>query len=219
MVGKGSSNPVLNEGAWSRGSKNKTYIMMSSELNDASSADESEGDNDKKGLVSDRKKWSERFLPHLILRKKGQYDLELERNDNNNLPSQDMVPKDRFYLVYICMLMGGVGFLTPWTAYIGAIDYFFYYYKRDFPSVSVAIPVTYLVVTFFAATLNIALVKRFGIHSRITFGYVMFIVSLLLIPLLDVGIHNCTIPVTVSFYLTLITIAMVGLGSGGESIA
>ena len=131
---------------------------------------------------------------------------------------QDRVvtPEDKFNIVYICMLIVGAGFLTPWGSFIGAIDYFFYYYLREFPAVSVVIPVSYLVTTFAATTINMTLVKRVGLHSRILFGYIMFIISLLLIPLLDIGIHNCTISTGVSFYLTLLTVGMVGLGSGGK---
>lgn len=127
-------------------------------------------------------------------------------------------PEDRYHLVYICMLMTGVGFLIPWSCYIGAVDYFFYYYLRDFPSVSVVLPISYLVITFLASTLNLVLVRVVSVHPRITFGYIMFVISLLLIPLLDIGIHNCTISTSISFYLTVLLFGLVGLGSGGEML-
>lgn len=126
-------------------------------------------------------------------------------------------PKDKYHSVYICMLMAGAGFLVPWTSYLGALDYFFYYYKRDFNTVSVIIPNTYLVTTFLAATLNlVVLVKYVPIHYRIIFGYVMFFISLLLIPILDIFINTCKISTSIAFYITLLTIGLVGLGSGGK---
>ena len=148
----------------------------------------------------------------LRVRRKGSYDTRSRHSSSQD----DGAPRDRCHLVYICFLMAGVGFLIPWTSYISAIDYFFYYYLQEFPAVSVLIPVGYLVTTFMASSLNLFLVKVVAIHNRNTFGYVMFIVSLLTVPLLDIGIHNCTIPTSVSFYITLLSIAVVGLGSGGE---
>ena len=151
-----------------------------------------------------------KLLPRV--RWRGRYET---RSDQPS--SQDVAaPRDHFNLVYICFLMAGMGFLIPWTSYISAIDYFFFYYREEFPAVSVLIPVGYLVTTFFASSLNLFLVKVVAIHNRITFGYVMFILSLLMVPLLDIGVHNCTIPTSVSFYMTLLSVAVVGLGSGGE---
>ena len=126
-------------------------------------------------------------------------------------------PRDHYNLVYVCMLMAGVGFLLPWSSYISAIDYFFYLYHSDFSTVSEAIPVTYLLTTLFFSTINIGLVNLFSIHARIRFGYVMFTLSLVFIPLLDIGINNCTVSTHASYYLTLISIVAVGIGSGGKS--
>lgn len=127
-----------------------------------------------------------------------------------------MEPKDRFHMVYICMLMAGVGFLFPWNSYITAIDYFILLYKHDFPQVTEAIPMTYLITTFLSATFNMSTVELFPLHGRITFGYIMFCISLLFVPLLDIGIGNCTVNTHVSFYLTLLSIVVVALGSGGR---
>jgi len=125
-------------------------------------------------------------------------------------------PKDRCNLVYVCMLLAGAGFLFPWVSYIAAIDYFFFLYQRSFPEVSVAIPVTYLVTTMLSSTFNVCAVEKLRLSIRIGFGYVAFSVSLLFVLLLDIGIHNCTVSTHVSFYLTLLSVAVVGLGSGGE---
>ena len=154
------------------------------------------------------------LFPRLV--RKGQYEV----NGTTPSASQDVegAPKDRFHLVYVAFVMGGMGFLIPWSSYLGALDYFFYYYQPEFPSVSVAIPIGYLVTTFLACTLNLFLVKAVGIHHRIAFGYAMFILSLLMISLLDIGIHNCDIPTSISFYLTIFSISLVGFGSGGVCV-
>ena len=148
----------------------------------------------------------------LRLRGGGSYDTG---NGQSGVDGKDKAaPKDHFFLVYFCMVMAGVGFLIPYSTYIGAIDYFFYYYKVEFPSLSVVLPVAYFVTTFFATSINLFLVKLVSAHSRITFGYVVFIICLLIVPLLDIGIHNCTIPTSLSFYITVFSLGFVGLGSG-----
>ena len=51
--------------------------------------------------------------------------------------SYSAAPRDRGYVVYVCMVLAGAGFLFPWSSYITAIDYFFFLYRRDFPQVLV----------------------------------------------------------------------------------
>lgn len=160
-----------------------------------------------------------KFLPRTSLSaKEGHYDLKKNRGLSSSSEDGEMAPKDHFNLVYIGMIVSGVGFLLPWSCYTAAIDYFFFYYLEDFPTVSVVIPMSYLVSTLLAASLNIVLVRTVGTHPRITFGHVMFFIGLLVVPLLDIGINNCTISTNVSYYITLIFISMVGLGSGGELV-
>ncbi len=127
----------------------------------------------------------------------------------------DGEPRDRCHLVYVCMLLAGAGFLFPWFSFISAVDYFLYLYREDFPHVAVAIPVTYLLTTLLSSTFSVAAVDKLPIHCRIAYGYVMFTLALLFVPLLDIGIHNCTVTTRVSFYLTLLAVVVVGLGSGG----
>ena len=141
------------------------------------------------------------------------YDSSLVSGDDTSNP-----PKDRFYLVYFCMIMGGVGYFTPWMTYTGGIDYFFYYYQREFPSVSVAIQAVILSFGFLTSIINLTLLRRFGIHSKIILGYVISITAMLAIPLLDIGIHNCTIPTSISFYPTILCMAFGGIASGSEQM-
>jgi hypothetical protein len=131
-------------------------------------------------------------------------------------PTLCTAPKDRFHLIYMCMLIAGIGFLIPWVSYIGAIDYFFYYYLQEFPSVSIIIAIVYFATSFIGCSLNLALVKVLGTHSRILSNYVMFVIGLLTVPLLDIAIHNCVISTGVSFYITLLSLGVVGLASGSE---
>lgn len=122
-------------------------------------------------------------------------------------------PEDHFNLVYISMLMAGAGFLFPWTSYITAVDYFLLIYQEDFSHVPVIIPLVYLVTTLVSSTFNVAAVRWVPLHWRIGFGYVMFLIALLFVPFLDVGIRH-GLSTQTAFYLTLLSVALVGFGSG-----
>ena len=138
-------------------------------------------------------------------------DGEYSISDHLVLPST--APKDQFFLVYIALFLVGMGVLFPWNSLVSAMDYFLFLYRPFNPEV--AIPVTYLVVTLAAMGFTIATVNYLPLHARIGFGNVMFVIVLLFIPLLDIGIHNCTVTLPVGFALTLTSVVLVGSGSGG----
>ena len=122
--------------------------------------------------------------------------------------------EDRYYLVYLCMILTGAGVLFPWNSFVVGIDYFQFLYPTKRPEI--VIPVTYLVVTLAATFFNVNTLKLFPLHARIGFGYVMFFLALLFLPLLDIGINNCTIGTELAFYLTILAVIVVALGSGGK---
>ena len=152
--------------------------------------------------------------------------------------SASQAPRDRGRVVYVCMVMAGAGFLFPWSSYVTAIDYFFFLYWEDFhqvsfssflsdralmanPSpypiqVSVVIPMTYLVSTWLFTGLNITIVNAIPLHARIGLGYLLFLISLLVVPLLDLLVHACILSLHLAFYLTILSVAVVGIGSGGQ---
>ena len=152
------------------------------------------------------------------LARRQNYTPQSPRTSSQHDSTDSSAPRDRLHLVYLCFFMAGAGFLFPFNSYITAVDYFHSLYKREFSSVSEVIPMTYLVVTLFASTLNLSLVERLPVYLRILFGYVMFSIALFFVLMLDIGIHNCTVSTHVSYYLTLASVVVVGLGSGCESI-
>lgn len=83
--------------------------------------------------------------------------------------------------------------------------------------VSVAIPMTYLVSTWLFTGLNISIVNYVPLHTRIGLGYVLFLTSLIAIPILDLLVHSCIISIHIAFGLTIASVAIVGIGSGGKS--
>ena len=167
-------------------------------------------DASEEETVSDSELMLENQQEHLISGRCGRWCPD---SCCGNVPDRE--PMDKCHLVYVCMLLAGAGFLFPWFSFISAVDYFLFLYREKFPHVSVTVPITYLVTTLTSSTFNVASVNRLPVHCRISYGYVMFFVSLLFVLLLDIGIHNCTISTNVSFYLTLLSVVIVGLGSGG----
>ena len=53
-------------------------------------------------------------------------------NNSYTLTQSSPPPRDRWNVVYVCMLMAGAGFIFPWSSYVTAIDYFFFLYWKDF---------------------------------------------------------------------------------------
>ena len=129
---------------------------------------------------------------------------------------KECTPRDSFNQVYVCMVLAGAGVLLPWSAYVGAFDYFFYYYSSEFPTISVVIPMTNLACSCLAASMNLVLVKIIDVHTKITFGYITFVLSLLSVLVLDIALHNCAISTSKGFYITIFTVAFLGLGSGSK---
>lgn len=75
---------------------------------------------------------------------------------------------------------------------------------------------TYMVSTWLFTAFNVTIVNTISLHVRIGLGYVLFLLSLLAVPLLDLLVHYCLLSIHISFYLTIFSVAVVGIGSGGQ---
>lgn len=73
---------------------------------------------------------------------------------------------------------------------------------------------TYLVSTWLFTGINISLVSAVPLHARIGLGYALFFLSLIAIPILDLLVHSCIVSINLAYYITIITVAVVGIGSG-----
>ncbi|OIW08777.1 hypothetical protein TanjilG_16358 [Lupinus angustifolius] len=105
--------------------------------------------------------------------------------------------------------MIGFGYLLPWNAFITAVDYFSYLY----PDVSVdrIFAVVYMVVSLIGISLIILYSHKSDAFIRINLGLALFVLSLLIVPLLDafyvkgqVGFYN-------GFYVTAASVALAGV--------
>ena len=74
---------------------------------------------------------------------------------------------------------------------------------------------TYMVTTSIFTAVNVSIVNTVSLHARIGLGYALFLLALLVVPLLDVLVHACLLSTDVAFYLTVSSVFIVGIGSGG----
>lgn len=93
-------------------------------------------------------------------------------------------PKDNYHVTYMVYFILGAGFLLPWNAFITAVDYFSYLYP--------AAPVDRVFSVAYMASALIPLLFIVGWYAnrssaslRINTGIVLFILSLLFVPLMD----------------------------------
>lgn len=121
-------------------------------------------------------------------------------------------PKDKHNIIYFSLLLAGIGFLLPYNSFITAVDYFL----RKYPNSTIVfdMSLTYIAVGFVAVILNNALVESFSLHVRITFGYLVSFVALLLVAIFEVGLEIFT--ESVSYGVILLAVAIVSLGCTGN---
>lgn len=139
-----------------------------------------------------------------------------DKHDDTPVEDSSPPPRDSYHLVYFVILLVSMGILFPYNSIVVAIDYFLFLYPTQKPEF--VFPFIYLIVTLLFVMFTISTVNIFPIHGRICFGYLMFSIALLFIPLLDIGIHNCTVNTELGFILTLGAIVVISIGSGGNEL-
>ena len=153
------------------------------------------------------------FLTELLNDNNGSSSCE-EEKENEGKRSKPAL-KDSYNIAYIMFILLALGVLIPYQSYLVALDYFTYLYPSHrpelvLPSVSLAIAPLTIIVT-------IGVMNYFPLHLRISFGYVLFMISLSMIILLDIGVHNCSISNDAGFALTLLLLIITAIGVGSKS--
>ena len=88
----------------------------------------------------------------------------------------DEAPTDRYNLYFLAFMVLGAGFHLPFNSFVAAVDYFMITYNRDDMAFVVASTNSYTVCLSVVA--NVLLVNRVSTHTRISFGYLAFMISL-----------------------------------------
>ncbi|KHN32391.1 Equilibrative nucleoside transporter 4 [Glycine soja] len=97
--------------------------------------------------------------------------------------NKNKVPEDKWDMAYIVYFTLGLGYLLPWNAFITAVDYFSYLYPDA--SVDRIFAVVYMLIGLVGISLIIFYSHKSNAYVRINVGLALFVISLLIIPLLD----------------------------------
>ncbi|KAF5741060.1 hypothetical protein HS088_TW10G00055 [Tripterygium wilfordii] len=149
--------------------------------------------------------------------------LLLSAATNPTIPSQK-IPNDSFHFAYIIYFTMGLGFLLPWNAFITAVDYFSYLYPDA--SVDRIFAVSYMLVGLVFLLIIVYYAHKSDAYVRINVGLVLFVVSLLVIPVMDAVYIKGRVGLYDGFYVTVGAVSLSGvadalvqgglIGSAGE---
>nr|KJB45968.1 hypothetical protein B456_007G341100 [Gossypium raimondii] len=119
-------------------------------------------------------------------------------------------PEDKFNLGYIIYFTLGVGFLLPWNSFITAVDYFSYLYPEA--SVHRVFAVVYMVVGLACLLVILFYAHKSEAYMRINVGLGIFVVSLLVVPVMDAVYIKGRVGLYDGFYVTVGLLALAGIG-------
>ncbi|KAK8481816.1 hypothetical protein V6N12_017838 [Hibiscus sabdariffa] len=122
---------------------------------------------------------------------------------------QSPKPEDKFNLAYIIYFTLGVGFLLPWNSFITAVDYFSYLYPEA--SVDRVFAVSYMVVGLFCLLIIVFYAHKSEAYMRINIGLALFVISLLIVPVMDAFYIKGRVGLYDGFYVTVGVLALAGI--------
>ncbi|CAM8947232.1 unnamed protein product [Rhodiola kirilowii] len=124
--------------------------------------------------------------------------------------SASKVPHDSYHLAYLVYFTLGTGYLLPWNAFITAVDYFAYLYPDA--SVDRIFAVVYMLVGLVCLLVIVFYARVSDAYVRINIGLAVFVVSLLVVPVMDVVYIKGQVGLYSGFYVTVGAVALSGVG-------
>lgn len=121
-------------------------------------------------------------------------------------------PRDRCNLYFIAFMVLGAGFHLPFNSFVAAVDYFMLSYNRTNMAFLVASTNSYTVCL--AVIINVVLVNRVSTHTRISFGYLAFMISLFSMTLLVALTILQGVASSAGFLVTIGATVFTGVGCG-----
>ncbi|XP_022652747.1 equilibrative nucleoside transporter 4-like [Varroa destructor] len=117
-------------------------------------------------------------------------------------------PRDSYQLVYLGLLLAGIGFLLPYNSFIIACDYF----KAKYPLSNIVFDMSlvYILVAFGTVCVNNALVETLAFSRRIAFGYLVSFLTLFFVLVFEV-IWD-VFSKDISYTVNLVAVAIVAFG-------
>ncbi|KGN61542.1 equilibrative nucleotide transporter 1 [Cucumis sativus] len=127
-------------------------------------------------------------------------------------PIPNKVPKDSFHFAYIIYFTLGFGYLLPWNAFVTAIDYFSYLYPDA--NVDRIFAVVYMGVSFICLVFIVFYSHKSDAHFRINLGLVLFVLTLLAVPIMDVVYIHGRVGLYEGLYVTIGFVVLCGAADG-----
>ncbi|XP_043284665.1 equilibrative nucleoside transporter 4 isoform X2 [Venturia canescens] len=134
---------------------------------------------------------------------RGMNDFKLNNGFNHLSP-----PVDKCNFIYLALVLAGVGFLMPYNSFMMAVDYF----KARYPDTTVIfdMSVVYVTMAFFAVFANNILVESVSLNKRITFGYLVSVITLNFVVISEIWWE--LFGEATSYTINLVAVAVVAVG-------
>ncbi|KAK1259947.1 Equilibrative nucleotide transporter 1 [Acorus gramineus] len=126
------------------------------------------------------------------------------------IDSSSEVPKDHYRVAYVVFFTLGAGFLLPWNAFITAVDYFAYLYPGQ--PVDRVFAVAYMLTCLLFLGLIILWAHKSATSSRVNAGIALFLLSLLVVPVMDFAYIKGRVGIYEGFYVTVAAVVLSGIG-------
>lgn len=117
-------------------------------------------------------------------------------------------PPDRYNSVYLTLFVAGAAFLLPYNSFIMAVDYF----KETFPDSTIMfdMSIVYIASACVAVVVNNLVLDLFTYNTRITFGILVSLATMLFVAVCNIGWDGFSNEV--SYTINLVAIGVVAFG-------
>ncbi|KAL6006278.1 hypothetical protein ACLOJK_040324 [Asimina triloba] len=140
----------------------------------------------------------------------GNYNMEVGK-----LHSREAAPEDHCNFAYMIHFLLGAGNLLPWNALITAVDYFGYLYPNEHIDKVFS-------VAFMGSSLPVVVIlvswtnwgRRPSVGMRMNLGFLMFVASLLTVPVMDWAYVHGARRSSKAYCVTVAAVAVCGLADG-----
>ncbi|CAH2091172.1 unnamed protein product [Euphydryas editha] len=130
------------------------------------------------------------------------------RGEALTMPEPSAPPPDRYNSVYLTLFVAGAAFLLPFNSFIMAVDYFQYHYPKS--TIMFDMSTVYIVSACVAVITNNILLDFFTYNTRITFGILLSLATMLFVAICNIGWDGFSS--SVSYTINLVAIGVVAFG-------
>ncbi|CAG9793845.1 unnamed protein product [Diatraea saccharalis] len=117
-------------------------------------------------------------------------------------------PPDRYNSVYFTLFVAGAAFLLPFNSFIMAVDYFQHHYPDT--TIMFDMSTVYIASACVAVVTNNLLLDLFTYNTRITFGILVSLATMLFVAVCNIGWDGFSM--RVSYTINLVAIGVVAFG-------